>query len=705
VTVSITHAKVSGQPAGNDPNRVYGTHWDEDHVVPVATEQQVIDGTSEDVLLTPASLTQKAATQGEMDAGTSTTKLVTPSVVNYTAPVDNAVARPYIKKFGEEISIRDFLPAASATTHEVEIDNTIATNIFDYTFDGNRKLYLPQGRYVFTNGATNPASAGGTGTGYCFLIQGNTTDGAVENVSIIGAGSGATTVYGADGADLGFLSFLSVNNILIQGIRFENDRDSNAEEDGSGGSQHGFVGNGSAARGWANTNVTIRDVQVIGARGYGIGLQGENGQDTHYQNWVFDNVWIENCSNDGIDVKNPTDTDNNNFRLNNIMIKNFALQQDWDTREFPPTVVVGDGDLWRNAEYAGIDIRSAWTHMTNITVIHDALHTGNPAGSGSGPGNGEPITDVSGIRARSNGNSQKMHISNFYIKLSNNGNSASDLATVGIDFEDDSCIAINGHIEGCDRAVMVQGDNCSVSHVTINDCHHGITGSGSGNSYHNIKVTNGTAGAVNIGAAVDSFFTDIRVDTVGDVNEGHWLYAEEGATNLLGLKRTTADTLTWVNTSGTVVQTLSRAIAGTANEITVTNADGVAGAPTLSLPSALTFTGKTVTGGTLNDINVGAATELTIAAGVVTATKTYHTIDTEADAASDDLDTINGGSVGDFLIIRAANGSRDVVVKHGTGNIKGGGGGLDRTLANTNMTVSYIYDGTNWTETSFGNVP
>lgn len=43
---------------------------------------------------------------------------------------------------------------------------------------------------------------------------------------------------------------------------------------------------------------------------------------------------------------------------------------------------------------------------------------------------------------------------------------------------------------------------------------------------------------------------------------------------------------------------LCRTIGGTANEISVANGDGVAGAPTFSLPSALTFTGKTVTGGT-----------------------------------------------------------------------------------------------------------
>ena len=56
-----------------------------------------------------------------------------------------------------------------------------------------------------------------------------------------------------------------------------------------------------------------------------------------------------------------------------------------------------------------------------------------------------------------------------------------------------------------------------------------------------------------------------------------------------GLLTRTADD-TWVH----------RLIAGTANEITLTNGDGVAANPTVSLPTALTFTGKTVTGGTFS---------------------------------------------------------------------------------------------------------
>ena len=43
-----------------------------------------------------------------------------------------------------------------------------------------------------------------------------------------------------------------------------------------------------------------------------------------------------------------------------------------------------------------------------------------------------------------------------------------------------------------------------------------------------------------------------------------------------------------------------RTLTGTANEIAVSNGNGVSGNPTFSLPSALTFTGKTITGGTFS---------------------------------------------------------------------------------------------------------
>jgi len=62
-------------------------------------------------------------------------------------------------------------------------------------------------------------------------------------------------------------------------------------------------------------------------------------------------------------------------------------------------------------------------------------------------------------------------------------------------------------------------------------------------------------------------------------------------------------------------------------------------------------------------------TELTIATGVITVTQMRHRVDTESDAASDDLVTINGGATVSLIILRAENDARTVVVKHNTGNI------------------------------------
>lgn len=61
--------------------------------------------------------------------------------------------------------------------------------------------------------------------------------------------------------------------------------------------------------------------------------------------------------------------------------------------------------------------------------------------------------------------------------------------------------------------------------------------------------------------------------------------------------------------------------------------------------------------------------DLTIATGAVTITKSHHRIDTEGAASSDDLDTISGAESNQLLILRPVNGARTVVIKHNTGNI------------------------------------
>ncbi len=77
---------------------------------------------------------------------------------------------------------------------------------------------------------------------------------------------------------------------------------------------------------------------------------------------------------------------------------------------------------------------------------------------------------------------------------------------------------------------------------------------------------------------------------------------------------------------------------------------------------------------TTNNITVGKLqytnpTELTISGGAVTKTQGYHTVDTEGDVATDYLDTINGGSIGDMLTLAGASDSREVKLTR-LGNIR-----------------------------------
>jgi hypothetical protein len=64
------------------------------------------------------------------------------------------------------------------------------------------------------------------------------------------------------------------------------------------------------------------------------------------------------------------------------------------------------------------------------------------------------------------------------------------------------------------------------------------------------------------------------------------------------------------------------------------------------------------------------ATTVTIAGGVLTVTQSHHYSETEAAAASDDIDTITGLQDGQLLILGIVDAGRNSVLKHGTGNIR-----------------------------------
>lgn len=71
----------------------------------------------------------------------------------------------------------------------------------------------------------------------------------------------------------------------------------------------------------------------------------------------------------------------------------------------------------------------------------------------------------------------------------------------------------------------------------------------------------------------------------------------------------------------------------------------------------------------IKTLGMSRATELTISDGAVRATQGHHSIDTEGNTSTDDLDTIDGLKSNQFLFLFAANGDRTIRIRHGVGNI------------------------------------
>lgn len=130
-----------------------------------------------------------------------------------------------------------------------------------------------------------------------------------------------------------------------------------------------------------------------------------------------------------------------------------------------------------------------------------------------------------------------------------------------------------------------------------------------------------------------------------------------------------------------------------------------------------TWAATTLTSGDLNthvrdnldylkeNIGLEAAVELTIAVGVVTKTKAYHTITVEGGAGSgnDDLDQMLGGVEGDRVVLKAttSGGADTVTVKNAVGaDLFILEGGLDFAMDHVDDRIEVMHDGTQWVELS-----
>jgi hypothetical protein len=66
---------------------------------------------------------------------------------------------------------------------------------------------------------------------------------------------------------------------------------------------------------------------------------------------------------------------------------------------------------------------------------------------------------------------------------------------------------------------------------------------------------------------------------------------------------------------------------------------------------------------------------------------------------TDELETINGGTSGAFIVLRNVD---DITVKDGVGNIKLAGGDFYMDDSSTECTLILLFDGTDWLEVSRG---
>lgn len=173
MSIRITHAKVSGKAAGNDPTRVYGTHWDEDHTIIGAVSNDQLDsmeqatikgresggGTGAPQDLTGAQVraiagaatasTDHAIVRFDGDSGATQNSGVTISDADVVSgakvlPTWAGTARTLEARFSDVINVKDY----GAVGDGIADDAAAIQQAIDASLDNNVQVLFPAGRYL-----------------------------------------------------------------------------------------------------------------------------------------------------------------------------------------------------------------------------------------------------------------------------------------------------------------------------------------------------------------------------------------------------------------------------------------------------------------------------------------------------------------------------------------------------------------------------